>query len=60
MIYANEYSNARSIVEVAKAALNDVKDAKVDNYTTEVIIDGKVKYSRYSEAQIAILKSYAK
>ena len=55
--YAPVYT-ARSVCEVASAALADLSENQNAEYANMVTIDGKTYYSPYTEAQRAVLQSF--
>ena len=80
VIYADEYSNERNIVDTAKAALADVQsesgiygeslygtlvtgyyyvEENDGTFTKVELAENEVKYSKYSAAQLEVLKKYA-
>ena len=54
----NSENNSRSISYVAQKALEDLTDSNNSAYKYEVTVEGNVKYSRYTDAQRAILNGY--
>ena len=54
----NSENNSRSISYVAQKALEDLTDSNNSVYKYEVTVEGNVKYSRYTDAQRAILNGY--
>ena len=54
----NSKNNSRSISYVAQKALEDLTDSNNSAYKYEVTVEGNVKYSRYTDAQRAILNGY--
>jgi len=58
--YYSSTMATRSIDYVASAAINDISETQVDEYKYEVMVDGKLYYSPYTEAQREIILKFAK